>query len=485
MGRRSITYSEFIQMVRKFRTVDVLEAVAAFSAGVSEPESGIEQWLQASPWGLAKIAKESILAGSDFFRAKHDLTTREVLLLHNAFANTSDTARDLDEQSVGRQILLQMAYEQFIYGFYDHDSWARSLAIMHFTPLRHLEIEFDQQYIFDLFEMPIKEAVNGLWMIGQVCRLNRGIWRDDLLQSHDMQEVLKWVSLETLVALRQQISLSVGEFKRLVIGTAEGQGSPYRRWEANPLVAYPLVDLLDGRFVAPQYRLVSKLVAPDSLAYRGYLKQGTEFTSQLGPIFEQYVGDQLKLISQAKVDGEIKFRKGKLEVASIDWFVELPNCMLLVEVKSARPNETVRSGKVEPPTAYKVALEKAYRQIAETKRLIDSGHPEFKDFANGKKLIGLVVTLEPFYLANSGLYLDSKIEQGLPILQVSSAELEELVLIDPHKLGSLLEDIVSDTELAKQDLMTSAKQHFSPRENPFIFEAKNSIQIMNAILSKP
>jgi hypothetical protein len=78
------------------------------------------------------------------------------------------------------------------------------------------------------------------------------------------------------------------------------------------------------------------------------------------------------------------------------------------------------------------------------------------------------------------LFLESKIEQGLPILQVSAAELEELVLIDPHKLCTILKEIVSDTELAKQDLMTSAKQHFSARQNPFLLEAKNSIQIMNA-----
>jgi hypothetical protein len=480
MGRPSITYAEFIQNVRKFRTVDVLEAVAAFSAGVSEPESGPDQWLQASPWGLAKIAKESIVAGSQFFRQAHDLSAREVLKLHNTFANTADVPRDMEEQELGRLILLQLSYEQFVYGQYDHDSWARSLAIMHFTPLRHPQIDFDESYIFDLFEMPISEAINGLWLMGQVCRLNRGIWRDDLLQVHDMQEVLKWVSLETLINLRKQISMPIQSFKSLVTETGESQGSPYRRWEANPLIAYPLVDLLDGRYVAPQYRLVSKLAAPDALAYRGFIKRGADFTTQLGPIFEQYVGDQLKLIGTDSVSGEIKFQHGKTKLASIDWFVELNDCILLVEVKSARPNDAVRSGRVDIKTAYKAALGRAYAQITETKKYIDSGRVEFQRYSTGKKLIGIVVTLEPFYLANSGLFLEYEQDSGLPILQASAAEIEELVLIEPQKLSELLLKIVSDFELARQDLTNSAKDYFSDRHNPFLLEAKNSIQIMNA-----
>lgn len=480
MGRKSISYAEFIQMVRRYRTVDVIQAVASFSAGISEPESGIEKWLHASPWGLAKIAKESIIAGSDYFRNGKDLGPEEILHLHNAFANTADSPRHLDEQSLGRQILLQMSYEQFVYGVYDHDSWARSLALMHFTPLRHPEIEFDQKYIFDLFNMPLLEAVNALWIIAQVCRLTGGVWRDDLLQSREMQAILEWVPLQSLLDVRHQISKTISEFKTLAAERGEGQGSPYRRWEANPLVAYPLVDLLDGRFVAPQYRLISKLAAPDSLAYRGVLRQGDEFTGQLGPIFEQYVGDQFKLLPNVTVDSEVKFRVGKKGLASIDWFVELQNCILLVEAKSARPNEAVRSGRAEPWTAYELALGKAYKQISDTKNYIESGHEAFKKYRNGKKLIGLVVTLEPFYLANSGLFMGSKSEYGMPILQLSASELEQLVLIDPIELGKLLDQIVSSPELAMQDLMTSAKTHFDATENPYLAEAKSSIRIMSA-----
>jgi hypothetical protein len=47
------------------RTINVIEAQATLTAGSSDPKRGITHWLQASLWKLARIAKESILAGSN------------------------------------------------------------------------------------------------------------------------------------------------------------------------------------------------------------------------------------------------------------------------------------------------------------------------------------------------------------------------------------------------------------------------------------
>ena len=480
MARTSITYSEFIQKVRRYRPVDLLEAVAAFNCGVSEPEHGSRVWLEASPWGLAKIAKEAILSGSRHFREPKEITVQEILDLHRFFANTSDRDSNLDEESIGRQILLQHSYEQFVYGSYDHDAWARSLAVLHFTPIRHPEIKFDSGFIFNLFGMPIAEAVNGLWLMGQVCRLNRGIWMDDILSANGMDEILRFTSEATLIALRKQISLDIEGYKLLAEMSGESRTSPYRRWDENPLVAYPLVDLEDGRFVAPQYRLVSKLASPNALAYRGLGKIGADFTSQIGPIFQEYVGDQLRLMRGTQIGGEFKYSVGRQEYDSIDWFVKLPGLTLLIEVKAARPNLSVRSGREDVKEAYVPALAKAYKQIATTFGHIQAKHPAFIDFADADNFIGVVVTLEPFYLANSGLFSDARNEYGLPILYASAAELEELVLMEPETLSECLKKIANDPELSKQDLVNSARDYFTDIQNPLIAQAKSSIEIMGA-----
>ena len=85
-------------------------------------------------------------------------------------------------------------------------------------------------------------------------------------------------------------------FKEHSAGTATAA-----RFDYNPLVATPFVDMGSGDPVAPATRLILRTVTPGGLYYAGLTKHGKAFADDLGGLFEYYIGRQLKLVDGAEV----------------------------------------------------------------------------------------------------------------------------------------------------------------------------------------
>jgi hypothetical protein len=219
--------------------------------------------------------------------------------------------------------------------------------------------------------------------------------------------------------------------------------SRHRRFTYNPLLGKPIVSgVVDERLV-PVPGLIDRKISPLGLWYTGFERWGKPFADDVGELFEQYVGRQLKLIPNAVVHSEVVY--GKSEKRSVDWIVVCDNAVLLVEVKSVRPTEPIRLGAGTVWDDLGAKLAKAYRQIETTGQQIAEKNAAFNDIPSSLPRIGLIVTMEDFPIANSpDVRTKLGVSPTIPTCVCSSEELEFLVIITDEGVDTFLLNFLND-----------------------------------------
>lgn len=106
------------------------------------------------------------------------------------------------------------------------------------------------------------------------------------------------------------------------------------------------------------------------MCFTGLSRYGEGFARDLGHLFEQYIGRQLRLLPGSQVLGEVTYGPRNDRRKTVDWIVILPEVVLVVEVKSAIPTEPVRLGTPEAAGAVLVKLGKAFKQIDVSQRRV-------------------------------------------------------------------------------------------------------------------
>ncbi|MBT3150046.1 hypothetical protein HTV45_03915 [Streptomyces sp. CHD11] len=152
---------------------------------------------------------------------------------------------------------------------------------------------------------------------------------------------------------------------------------------------------------------------------------GSPFAQDLGDLFEQYTGRQLRQLPDATVHAEIIYRD---ERRSVDWIVVFDDLVLLVEVKPTRPTQ-LRLGVLDRTNAALRQLKHARQQVEVTAALITSRHPNFTHIPVDRPVHGLVVTMEPFHTANAPFQREGQPDTGTSVTVCSVAELEHLVTL--------------------------------------------------------
>jgi hypothetical protein len=202
--------------------------------------------------------------------------------------------------------------------------------------------------------------------------------------------------------------------------------------------------------------------------YSGRQHYGHRFPTELGHLFEQYIGSQLGLLPNADVYPEISYTIGKEKVESTDWIVVFDDLVLLVEVKSTIPIEASRLGARAGMDDAVKKYAKAYdRQIDKTAQLITSGDPAFQHIPADRPIVGLIVTLEPFHLANAPFYRLLMPATQTPICVVDASEIEDLVTITDIPASRFLQDWMGDPERSTWALHTVMQGHENER-NPIL-----------------
>lgn len=204
--------------------------------------------------------------------------------------------------------------------------------------------------------------------------------------------------------------------------SAEKQKPGWEKWSFNSLTAKPLIAFGDD-LVGPVPHLVLDRVSSTGLWYTGRDAWGSDFTDALGGAFEFYVGQNLKLISGSTVLSEISYPTSTGSALSCDWFVVTDDAVVLVEVKCARPLFDSRTGDDAAFDDAKKKIGKAVAQLENTANLIMAKDPAFAAIPSDRPIVGLIVTLEPYYLRET--FRDEILESGvLPISIAWAHELE-------------------------------------------------------------
>jgi hypothetical protein len=455
------SFLEVRQRVRRYRPSDFLPAVARVACAVSDREAGsFERWRGISPWGLALLARESVVRGTEH-RSPKTVSDFDVLGLHDLL-NASHDRGPADERDRTLGLLARAAYEQFPYQESDAEEVARTWALLHDAVAETGNERLTPSAVDELVGGPLQEVLRATWLLYGASRSFQGQWEEAWWSTDEAQPLTRLTPANRVVGLANDLTADLPAM-RSDHANVPPPPPHLLRYDYNPLHKTPLVRLQSGLVIAPQPRLILRRMSPAGLYYTGRERIGTTFSDDLGKVVEQYVGMNLRCVPETKVQGEVVYDRDSKR--SVDWFWELPGLLVLLEVKGMRATIAARIGAPNFAIGLADRLSVAVKQLNRTAGLIDTGHVAFRHLPRAGKRIGVIVTAEPLYQGNSTGMRQYLADASIPTLLISLRDLESLVAHDADEVAVALTQIATDPELSRW-LFSSAISHVLSRTNP-------------------
>ncbi|MFI4991433.1 MAG: hypothetical protein ACHQHO_11040 [Solirubrobacterales bacterium] len=471
----STRYSDFVQRVRRHRTSELLIALAATSIRLFEQEAWMADRARL-PWAIAAAAKASIVVGNEHRSA--GVTDRDVLEICAAY-NALDTPLANVPAGVADTVgalLVRTSYEQFPYQQSHFEEISRLGAL--FENVEELPTEIlDLALIERVLGCPLEEFVVAGFVLAISAQANAGFFDPDWRALREgPNSIDRHFPIDTVRRVFEQQFLASFEQIRADAKRFEQPNPLLSHHEFNPLVSRPFVTLPDGRHIAPQPHFVFQRLSSSALYYAAIVELNAEqteaFTRDVGRVCEDYVGRQLRLIPNATVTPEIVYDDEK---RSVDWFVVFDELVVLVEVKSTRMSHLARMGADRLKDDVDRCLGKAYKQVSRTDGLLADGHAAFAEIPTDRPRLAIIVTLEPYWAANSPFIAEFLPESPIPTTVASVRALERLVdvlrtvggpdpltqvLDDPDRRTWNLENALPETEVPKNPILDAAWSRF-------------------------
>ena len=452
-----LRYSTFRQSVRAFRPSDLLPAIAVGAAADAQSNGFQLEWRSSSPWALAAIARESILYGNEFrFRP---ITENSIRRLINEFNNVYDQGPGGFQAG---NTLAAIFYEQFPYQESLFEEISRTRALLIDTRLER-ENEISDAEWEGLLGAPLDEVIGATFILNVGAAINNGRFDPAWLDMPHFQEVFTIASRQSIERTLERLTATVPDAK------ADGLAAPrlpehLAKYSYNPLSKTPFI-LLPGLVpIAPQPRLIMRTSTPGGLYYAGLRQWDQAFTRELGAKVEAYVGRQLESQGDLEIYPEVAW--GRPEQKSVDWFVVTDDAVILIECKSGRLPLAARAGADSLTESLRREIGKAYNQIGRTVETLRESRAEFSHLPSDRKFIGLVVTAEPFYGANSQFTRPDLPTISIPTLTLSLRNLEHLVSLDSDTLIQSIIRIAEDPELSKWEFGASLGEVLGDNRRP-------------------
>ena len=368
--------------------------------------------------------------------------------LHNVWSPELDRAGG-DE--VWQRILSRLTYQQMPYQMSQAEPLSRSLCLFGNDP-RFGEPVFEDGRWEAILGVPLEEFLKIAFIMSAAAILKSGGISRQTLLSASFRPVFEPVGAEqALHVMDSWLARPVDDLTRL---GKEKTPDPADLWRFNPFYEWPIAILDDGTYVIPSPLGVLQRLGPQGLYFVGRDADPDAFgafTEDLGDRFERYVGAQLEFIQHAQVHPEIVYDDGK---RSVDYIIETPEVLILVEAKSAAPDIKTRSGIFPEDGEMQRKIEKACHQITTSAARIDQEHPDFPALA-GRPMRGLVVTREQYFNLPLVVLTDVVKPASIPTTIVSSQQLEGVIPALSHDVDcgtSLLGALASDPEVLKTSL---------------------------------
>lgn len=274
---------------------------------------------------------------------------------------------------------------------------------------------------------------------------------------------------------------NVADFKSANREWQDSLPSPEKKFAFNPLTNRPFVEGIAPEAVAPWVQAIITKALPPSIYFLPPTELRKSFADDLGPVFQGYTGRQLALIDGDKqVLPEERYKQGKQELDSCDWFLDLPDVLVLIECKARQPIESLRVGGADWLRSIEDSIGKGIRQLNRSHTHIESISSGRTEIDTTKPRVGIVVTLEPFYLNQNWLIRERLDRADLPIGVLSIGELESLVLLNASELGQALLTCALDAE-DNVMLLNPALDETAGRENTLLVSTWESIGLFERI----
>lgn len=396
--RAPVPFPRFLRAVTRFPRDQLLEALAVEGVRQTQrhkvdPRTLVDGRSPVTPWAITEIAREAIVHGLQ--NGGPAPSGADVHRLCALFAELDDPLADGGPGSLDR-FLVRIAFEQFPWQQSTFEEIARSHALLVDTAASVLDSPADDEARWQAALGCRLADFVGIGFFLFVWAAEHGGWIDtSWLSGEQFRPLLERFPRDEIEAvIDEKLAGTPGELARLDGGALPGSVNEHR---FNPLVTKPLVRTRDGRLLAVQPLLLLQRLGVGGLYYDRVRKPG--FTDRLGATFERYVGDHLDLVRNADVHHSIHISAGD-EV--IDHVVVLPEVTLLVEDKATRLTEQARAGLDRLDHDRERTIGKACRQIQRATDLIAADHPAFAFVPRDRPIRGLIVTLEPYWLAATG-----------------------------------------------------------------------------------
>lgn len=448
---REVRFDEFRQRVRRHSPSTLLPAIADRAlAKLFRNQWKVPPRVE-TPWGLAAAARASILYGDE---RRPEATPRDVELISAAFASIKVLPANLGTDDF-RVFMLRTAYEQLPYQAALHAEIARTVAMFRDSLAATNPTVLTPEAFTELLGGTVVEFVSVGWILFAAALNNHGWFRDEWIDGPELAEITEYLPPDTLRQLLDTVFAADLDAVRRDgrTGNTTPPNDPQReRFAYNPLVSRPVVRMSPGHYLIPSPLLLLRRTSTTGIYYAAVDALGSSIGADLGAAFEHYVGRQLAQAPHQQIVSEITY--GKPEQRTVDWFLILDDLVLLIEVKAPRLTEPARLGDARALARdLERTISKARQQIERTAALLAQPLPEITaaGVPTDRPVRGLIVTLEPYHLVESGLFDQWIADTTVPTSAMSIHELEELVSLSRADggpgFGEQLTRIQQDSEL--------------------------------------
>ncbi|WP_328463486.1 hypothetical protein OHA21_38060 [Actinoplanes sp. NBC_00393] len=477
---REYSYTEFGDFVRRFNQEAMLFAVARRALSLPGHLDGVNSsraFVATPPWALAAVAKAAICQGNPFRSAVP--SERDVVLACHMHNNLISDELGRPELNSPFAVLARIAFEQFPYQESIMEEISRSMAFFDgYAGGKTLEV-VSSESMKQLIGADMTTAAAIVILLATAVDRNAGIFDPAWMDQANFERILEVMPRDEVLAVVDAVFAgSMAEFRAEDAAARNRVPLPYLdRYAFNPLTSRPFVRLADGRLLAPVPRLISRRLSPLELYYVGLKRWGEPFARDLGELLEDYLGRQFATLPGVTVCPEIVYHEGKKELKSTDKFLVFDDLVVLVEAKARRSPLAARAADASAQRQYTDTLGKAFGQLGRTLAKIHEGAAEFAHLPADRPIIGMVATLDPWYIANS-FGRDFLPTPALPTIVASVRDIEHLVAIGQRRSASdILTQIMSaGDERQAWDLGIALNDFRDPDDtNPLLMQAWNRL----------
>lgn len=448
-------------------------AIARGELGETHAKRGL------TPWTIADVARTA-LAWSELQRPVADARTLEQLCNQNLHIIDEGLIGNPESAEGLGQVLSRMYFEQFPSQTSVMAAVARSLLLFG-SAAEHPPGFSPKVMTPGWFEgitggLTLDDYVEAIFLISVVTQTNGGGFSLKWLEGPAFEGLEGLISFDVVRSvLTEHLTTTVTEFKATNRSFQERLPSAQKKFAFNPLADKPFIEGVASVPIAPWVQAIIRKASPPAIYHLGLRELGSGFPDELGARFQHYVGRQLAVVDgEVQVLPEVKHGPRRARTDSCDWFLDLPGMLVLIECKARQPIESLRIGSSDWMSSVSDSIGHAIRQLNQSNARIQSICTEEPRLDASKPRVGLVVTLEPFYVTQNWILAERLPQTDIPMAVVSVGELERLVVLSAEELEQVLAQAIQPVE---GGLMRIAPEQggAEDRENPLLTTAWDSI----------